>query len=884
MKKILSIFLAVLMLCQCFTVIDVFASEGDVVAAPTKLLFDADVEKLVGYNVPAGIGGGIQFKLYPDNGAETSVWAGNDNTYFYQASTYAKNLKNGTYADSNGLSLNYFVASNAVNGPWGVLDNSSNDVYGNFPDKTTFELTFLDKSNEDNKRASGKGYILRFFGHHPYDDVFYYAGPNGTSTANYMYPSSNSETKFGEANRWIDFKVETIENNDVKTRSAFWKYHEEDDTAWRNIENKVETNNNVYAVIVGQMSDDTSDKAEILIHDFKATRTYRPVISNVTVDGTAIESGATGISCGAKEITVTFDQTMAAGMEGKIKLTAVGGSDADITVTTQDDRTYTIAINGELSGDTKYKLDLSECESLHDLIAEEEFTFETGASPVITVTAQGDVSAIDWKQSNTISVDFSAPVDPSTVNENSVKLCYADGTPAGDVPMIIEAAPSGAEITVGQLEAWRDYKLVFSNTIEPANAENKFNGCEVYFGTDHADVFEYDYNKVGSINGKVISDAAQTTLASTYESTDSDTGIKYVTKTNDNSAGTDSKDEIVYIKAPSPANSSDIVMSYNLRVSKKTEGSVILAASGWVSSLANGAGAYIGADTIGFAGTGAQNLTNDGKFHDYKFNMALSADASQRNTTGYLLTKDGWELRGPSRPYNKSTSTTETLQILKYAAYAGKVNGPIDIARVVVSTSPKADVMKSYVDYQTREITVSLGKNMAVGNEDKIAVKIGDTTVDSTVTQINSNTYTIKLDEVIQPNTAYTIDMSSLVCADGVIGTQSYTLTTPAAAIETPVFAINGNAGSVQVKNNTGSPLKYTVIVAVYDKGNMLKAVETVTNTILDGATSETHTVTADLSQYASADKTGWTSKLMIWKGDITAATPIHTAADGTIQ
>lgn len=57
MKKILSIFLAVLMLCQCFTVIGVFASEGDVVAAPTKLLFDADVEKLVGYNVPAGIGG-----------------------------------------------------------------------------------------------------------------------------------------------------------------------------------------------------------------------------------------------------------------------------------------------------------------------------------------------------------------------------------------------------------------------------------------------------------------------------------------------------------------------------------------------------------------------------------------------------------------------------------------------------------------------------------------------------------------------------------------------------------------------------------------------------------------------------------------------------------
>ena len=48
--------------------------------------------------------------------------------------------------------------------------------------------------------------------------------------------------------------------------------------------------------------------------------------------------------------------------------------------------------------------------------------------------------------------------------------------------------------------------------------------------------------------------------------------------------------------------------------------------------------------------------------------------------------------------------------------------------------------MKSYVDYQTREITVSLGKNMAEGNEDKIAVKIGDTTVDSTVTQINSNT------------------------------------------------------------------------------------------------------------------------------------------------
>ena len=87
-----------------------------------------------------------------------------------------------------------------------------------------------------------------------------------------------------------------------------------------------------------------------------------------------------------------------------------------------------------------------------------------------------------------------------------------------------------------------------------------------------------------------------------------------------------------------------------------------------------------------------------------------------------------------------------------------------------------------------------------------------------------------------------------------------------------------------RVKNNTGSPLTYTVIVAVYDKGNMLKAVETVTNTILDGTTSETHTVTADLSQYASADKTGWTSKLMIWKGDITAATPIHTAADGTIQ
>ena len=126
--------------------------------------------------------------------------------------------------------------------------------------------------------------------------------------------------------------------------------------------------------------------------------------------------------------------------------------------------------------------------------------------------------------------------------------------------------------------------------------------------------------------------------------------------------------------------------------------------------------------------------------------------------------------------------------------------------------------------------------------------------------------------------------MSSLVCADGVIGTQSYTFTTPAAAIETPVFAINGNAGSVQVKNNTGSPFTYTVIVAVYDKGNMLMAVETVTNTIFDGDTSETHTVTADLSRYASADKTGWTSKLMIWKGDIEDATPIRTAVDGIIQ
>lgn len=867
MRKILSIFLAVLMLCQCFTTIGVFASEG-VTEAPTKLLMDIEVANLVSWNQPNGNANGVPVKLNLDNGTSTTPMSGNSNTYFF-VGTNAKTLKNGTYEG-----MEYVVASNPVNGQWGIFGDTK---FNNFPDKTTFELTFLDKSTEDNKRTSGTGCVFAIYGGSTWKKECYYVGTNAASTENYMYPSSNTSAKFGAANRWIDLKIETVENNDVKTKSSWWKYHEEGEDAWKQLENKVATDNKVYAVLFGAMSDNSGDTAEILINKFTATRTYRPEITEVTVDGTAIENGETGISCGTNEITVTFDQTMADGMEDKIKLTAVGGADADVTVSTSDDKTYTITIDEDLLGSTSYALDLSECVSLHDLIAEEEFTFETGASPVITVTAQGDVSAINWKQSNTINIEFSSPVVPSTVNEESVKLCYADGTPAGDVPMIVEAAPYGAAITVGQLEAWSDYKLVFANTIAPASEENIFNTSEVYFGTDHADVVEYDYNKSGSKNGKVSSGTVYGFPAATTDYVDASTGIKYA------SIETSSSSSNVALDGAPTANE-NLVMSYKLRANASAGGSIFMAGSGWCNYISSGfsAGIVTATDTISFAGTNPVNMANDGNFHDYKFNMALSADGTKRNTTGYVLGQTGWELHGPSREYTKSTG--ETLHIFKYWKETDAKAGPFDIARIVVSTSPKADVMKSYVDYETREITVSLGKNMAEGNEDKIAVKIGDTTVDSTATQINSNTYTIKLDEVIQPNTAYTIDMSSLVCADGVIGAQSYTFTTPAAAIETPVFTINGNAGSVQVKNNTGDSLTYTVIVAVYDKGNMLKAVETVTNTIFDGATSETHTVTADLSQYASADKTGWTSKLMVWKGDITAATPIRAAIGGTIQ
>ena len=102
--------------------------------------------------------------------------------------------------------------------------------------------------------------------------------------------------------------------------------------------------------------------------------------------------------------------------------------------------------------------------------------------------------------------------------------------------------------------------------------------------------------------------------------------------------------------------------------------------------------------------------------------------------------------------------------------------------------------------------------------------------------------------------------------------------------METPVFTLTGNTATVQVKNNTGSALTYTVIVAVYDTNNVLKSVGHDTYTLLGEGPSEVHTVSANLDKYASENKAGWTSKLMLWNGDITAATPIRVAVDGTIQ
>ncbi len=888
MKKIVSVLLTVLMLCQCFTFVS-FASEG-VVEAPTKELIFARIPEHADWYVanPSStlVTRGMYMHLYTDNAGNKSPQTGNDNDYYWNAGNAADNTEGGVYTlDTNNPSMKYVALSNDTykTTQWGIYNwKNANTVYfSDWPDKTTFDITFLDESNASHKRTAGTG---KLFGE--YGKSFIDLGPNAATTENYMKAPGSNKT-FGAANRWIDLRIEVYNNGDnVKTRSSWWKYHEEADSAWKQLDDKVATGNISYAIF-GPMTSDDTDTARILLNNFTATRTYRANVESVAIGGVETETGASDIPYDTDEITVTFDQTMADGQEDNIKLVKQDGSEADITVTTEDDRIYTIAINGTLAPEAEYSIDLSDCVSRHELYIEDEFTFTVGESPIIDALAAEDISKIDWKKSNTIDINFSSAIVPSTVNEDTVKLQFADGTPVNDVPLLVEANATSAQITIGQLQAWTDYKLVFTDEIAPADDANIFNGAEVLFGTDHADIYEYDFNKEGSSNAVVANMTTYGTTALTVSEKENPDDPNYSRIFVDASEGTTKKQGILMV--PAEFNDSALTFQYKMRNSTSSVLESKIALYG--DKPANYAVSLV--DTRCFI-SGTQVGENDGKFKEIKVNMSADpvnqAGQKPRTTSTYFKTNNGWEMQGSAKQwtdyFRPAASGAEWIEIFRLQHYSGYGQvGPTDFARIVVSSNPKADVMKSEVDYNKSEITVVLGKNMAA-DQDAIVVKKGSTAVDATVTQENSNTFTIKLDEVVIPGTEYTLDMSALMCADGVVGAENYTFTTPKAPIAADIFSISGNTGSVQVTNNTGAPLTYTVIVAVYDAKNSLKKVayETYSLAATEGTQSELHTVTADLSEYASADKTGWTSTLMLWKGNISDVSPVRASVDGTIQ
>lgn len=941
MKKIVSILLTVLMLSQCLA-FTAFAET--VVADPDPSAYTKDlitIKYSTGYSLTKyspyfllwnskdnndknfyckadwfKSNNVINYDLFymnsiAKNASDTSCWvilANQKMPYQSFNDTYEGILvldgEEGKTAKAPGTAISY------QNPLYGAVNNPLNrgleicyDLY--VPDHTNF--TFPSTFPEDYNVMTGKGEsYLGGFSHNDVQtaDVGVSVLDSVDAAQHENKPFEYNGTYFGSVGTWQRIKIEYKTNDGVMKQKVSYETTRDSGTYtaigdWTDSACSCGTCNGSAPNGVDKINPYKTSGNTILLHELNVKWIDRPSILSTTLSGDLVNT--------AEELSfdINFSQPIADSQESKVEIGELV-YDTDFTVAKKEgfESVYTVTIPAnKLDFNTVYTVDASKVESVTGLLAEgasATFTTATDPSlvqvtPVYTETNGG----LDWKQSNEITLNFS---DDVNVESSDITLKYKNGATV-DAPVIVETVDADTvNVTVGQLDAWRDYKLEIASDVLVDTSKTLANPI-VNFTTAHSDIYELDFNKEGSINGLTYDDRTDEKdldKIAFSNSTSTSNGISYYSHSP-------SGKSVKYILTTKSIGK-PVSLQYYLQADQNAAPAtgVYLGFFSWdnwggITQTGSNVGRMNNTHLYGGASENYSSYAHGNNFVDYKQIYSIENDGTRSMSHYYMNGTDGYTELGDATicrnnkgvAYNSTTnydykdSTFECITV--YNHNSNTANGPYNFARLVISTKPQADIMKSVVNTDDNTVTLAFGKDLDLADNAAataaIKVKNGDTEIGSSVEKVNANTYKITISDTLEAGQSYTIDMSGVKSTDGILGAENFEFTATEPEIYATGLTISGKSAHVTVKNNKDSGnASFTIIIAAYNPtSKMMEFIDYLeVNDLAAGATCNyngTEHATATINDNIT---NGSILKAMVWQGGIQDAKPLIKSVSET--
>lgn len=584
----------------------------------------------------------------------------------------------------------------------------------------------------------------------------------------------------------------------------------------------------------------------------------------------------------AGKIYITFDQKM---NTANSVIDIVNYDAESVEFTDAYNCVITLDESVALNPNTEYEISLEDAVADSGVIGGTSAYFTTPKSSKITVSAVGNVNALSWTEANTVEIEFTGEIVPSSVTTETVTLTEKDGTVV-DIPYVIDnVTANSATIKIGKLKALTDYTLTFDGVV-PADNSLTFTKSEIALNSAATDIYDYWAGERGSFgkapgaftnsNFDLVTNATKVTDGQGAEST-------YQNYTTNGSLN-------LYRPTAEPKDIGNFSEEYKVRVNTGGFDSAGArygtSSSDYMAQIRNATWTILG----------ASGTITDGWVH-YRVNFYRKADGFYYGSAYVKTTENNettWKKVASDVLVTNEKTKTGIATIPAYDANDGKgpfwvssfigpngtTDNSIDFKKVALNTLPATGVLDYELDLDNGKIYVMFDQKVDASTVNGIKLyPAGDSenAVEISAECTDGYNCIITIDEVLTPGTEYTVDMSAIKADGGAMGGTTFNFETEPADVEVTSMTIGDGllTSSVTVKKNVEGSRDITIILALYDGGNSLVKAAYLPKTV----TEDTITYT-DVAITGVTVQSGYKAKLMVWEGTIGDCTPICPALE----